>query len=147
MRIFLDANLYISYLLKPDSPSAACEIVRRAFAREFEILICEPLFAELKRVKRESSYLGPRISEEALAILIMRLEMIGRVVNIVDTNKSWGIRDKNDQYILDTADQGHADVIVSGDGHLLKDRANWPELRILAASEFLPIWIEANTAQ
>ncbi len=147
MRIFLDANLYISYLLKPDSPSAACDVVRWALAREFEVLTCEPLVAEIRRVIGESSYLGARISQAAQDILIARLDRIGLVVELTNDLKSWDIRDEKDRYILDTAEQGRADVIVSGDRHLLDDRAKWPQFRILAASEFLPVWMLATDAQ
>lgn len=147
MRIFLDANLYISYLLKPDSPSAACEVVRRALSREFEVLICEPLSAEIRRVVRESAYLGARISHASLDILIARLERISLIVELVGEPKSWEIRDKKDRYILDTAEHGRADVVVSGDGHLLGDRAKWPQFRILSASEFLVAWVLAKDAQ
>jgi putative PIN family toxin of toxin-antitoxin system len=146
VRILLDANLYISYLLKPDSPSAACEVVRRALAREFDVLTCDPLVAEIRRVIRGSPYLGTRISQAAQDILIARLDRIGLVVKLVG-EKSWEIRDRKDRYILDTADQGRADVVVSGGKHLLDDRAKWPQFRILAASEFLPAWILAKDAQ
>lgn len=141
MRIFLDANLYISYLLKPDSPSAACDVVRRAFSREYEILICEPLLAEIRRVVRESPYLESRISQAALDLVIARLERSGRFVELAEVTKAWEVRDKKDQYILDTAELGRADVIVSGDRDLLDDRARWPQFRILAASEFLTVWV------
>lgn len=147
MRIFLDANLYISYLLKPDSPSAACDVVRRALVREFEVLTCEPLVAEIRRVIGESSYLGARISQAAQDILIARLDRIGLVVELAGEVESWEIRDEKDRYILDTAEQGRADVIVSGDRHLLDDRAKWLQFRILSASEFLPVWILAKDAQ
>jgi putative PIN family toxin of toxin-antitoxin system len=147
VRIFLDANLYISYLLKPDSPSAACDVVRRALVREFEVLTCEPLVAEIRRVIGESSYLGARISQAAQDILIARLDRISLVVELAGEVESWEIRDEKDRYILDTAEQGRADVIVSGDRHLLDDRAKWPQFRILAASEFLPVWILAKDAQ
>jgi putative PIN family toxin of toxin-antitoxin system len=147
VRIFLDANLYISYLLKPDSPSAACEVVRRALAQEFEVLTCDPLVAETRGVIRESSYLGARISQASLDILIARLDRIGLIVELVGELKSWEIGDKKDRYILDTAAQGRADVVVSGDRNLLDVRAKWPQFRILSASEFLPVWVLAKDAR
>ncbi len=144
MRIFLDANLYISYLLKPDSPEAACEVVRRAFLLEFDILFCEPLAAEMRRVVRESSYLGDRISQSALEILITRLERIGLIVELAGETKPWAVRDEKDRYILETTEQGRADAVVSGDRDLLDDRTKWPRFRIQSASEFLAVWVLAR---
>ena len=144
MRIFLDANLYISYLLKPDSPSAACEVVRRAFLLEFDLLVCEPLVTELRRVVRESPYLGARISQSALDILIMRLGRIGHAVELAGEMPLREVRDEKDRYILETAERGRADAIISGDNDLLDDRAKWPQFRIQSASEFLAVWILAK---
>lgn len=147
MRVFLDANLYISYLLKPDSPGAASAMVRLALSRELDILICDPLFAELRRVVSESPYVGSRVSQPSLDILIARLERIGSVVELEDDLTHWDIRDEDDRYILEAAIQGSAGAVVSGDGDLLEDRAKWPQLRISSASEFLAVWDLAKSTQ
>jgi len=118
LRVVLDANVFVSALLRPASPPG--EILRILFRdRAFELITSPPIIDELRRslrYRRVRKYLAA--SESEIEAWVSAVELIsdsveGRLqVAAVDA-------DPDDDKYFSAALEGRADCIVSGDHRLL----------------------------
>jgi putative PIN family toxin of toxin-antitoxin system len=133
IRVVLDANIYVSALLKPNGPQA--DLIKKGFKGDFEIVLSEDIFLELCRVLQY-----PRISErlplsqDQLKIFLERLIDVaawtsGEVTVVL-------CEDAADDIYLSCAKEAQADFLVSGDQHLLKIK-KFERTAILMSREFL----------
>ena len=129
MKVVLDTNILISAFVFPGGPPE--DVFRAALEGRIELVTSPPLLAEFGRVLSSKFGWEPSITEQAVA-QIARVGTIVRpkekVVEIVD--------DPDDDRVLETALAGGADVIVSGDRHLLGLRT-WRGIEIEKAARFL----------
>lgn len=116
IRVVLDANQYVSALLKPHPNPAT--IVRLVYEGELSLLLSPAILEELRRVLaypklRKLHRRTPKGIERFLGILekiaVLSPGILG-VSAIVD--------DPSDNIYLACAVEGNADFIVSGDHHL-----------------------------
>ena len=137
MKIVLDANIFASALIKPDSkPGKVLDLLRQV---QVEIVLSPPIIKEIKRIllyPKISRYHHKSIQEidayfEDLLIFAWMVE--GE--DVVDVIKA----DPTDNKYLACAHEGEADYIVSGDHHLL-DLGAYEGIPIITASEFISIW-------
>jgi putative PIN family toxin of toxin-antitoxin system len=130
-RAVLDTNVLISALISPGGPSAALLLELRAGA--FELVVSPALLAELREVLARPKFRPYVTAAEAAAYV----ELIGHEATIHDdpppAEKSLGA-DPDDEYLLDLARVAAADVLVSGDSHLLVLRDVVP---VMTPAEFL----------
>jgi putative PIN family toxin of toxin-antitoxin system len=136
IRLVLDANVFVSALLKPGSnPDRIMQQVR---AEQVTLLLSEAICAEYLRVltyPKIAARLGQSPSE--LADFIERLRFVAVFV-------PGGLRlpplttDPSDTKYLECAVEGKADLIVSGDHHLL-DLGTHAGIRIVDAATGLAI--------
>ena len=130
-RAVLDTNVLVSALISPGGPSAALLLELRAGA--FELVASPTLLAELREVLgREKSR---RYVAEAEAIAYVGL--IGNEATILDDPTPSGRPlsvDPDDEYLVDLARAAAADVLVSGDAHLLDLRDRLP---VMTPAQFL----------
>ena len=140
MKIVLDANLFASALIKPDSkPGKILDIVKE---NQVELVLSPSIIKEIKRI-----LLYPKISRyhrksaqeidtyfEDILIFAWMVEGEG----VVDVIKD----DPTDNKYLACANEGEADYIVSGDHHLL-DLGTYKGIDIVNASEFITIWSQS----
>ena len=129
MKVVLDTNILISAFVFPGGPTE--DVFRAALEGRIELVTSPPLLAEFGRVLSSKFGWEPSITEQAVA-QIARVGTIVRpkekVVEIVD--------DPDDDRVLETALASGADVIVSGDRHLLGLRT-WRGIEIEKAARFL----------
>jgi putative PIN family toxin of toxin-antitoxin system len=139
VKIVLDANLFASSLIKPDSnPGKILDMVRQ---KQIDLVLSPSIIKEIKRI-----LLYPKISRyhrksaqeidtyfEDILIFAWMVEGEG----VVDVIKA----DPTDSKYLACAHEGEADYIVSGDHHLL-DLGTYQGIAIVNASQFLTIWSE-----
>lgn len=128
MRVVLDTNILVSAF---NFPGGAPETVfRLALEDRIDLVISPPLLAELGRVLAEKFQWEPSHVEEA----VTQLAEIGIVVH--PARKVRVVRDDpTDDRVLEAATEGGAEVIVSGDKHLLR-LESWRAIRIINASRF-----------
>jgi uncharacterized protein len=130
-RAVLDTNVLVSALISPGGPSAALLLELRAGA--FELVASPTLLAEVREVLgREKSR---RYVTEAEAIAYV--EFIGHESTILDDPTPSGrplSADPDDEYLVDLARAAAADVLVSGDAHLLDLRDRLP---VMTPARFL----------
>ncbi len=130
MRVVIDSNVWISALVFGGNPRL---IFTRAVTENWEIIVSEEIFTEVRRV------LGNKFStfsddfEEFVLVMSSRLTYIklGKV-------KIDACRDEDDNRVLETAILGSASYIVSGDKDLLDLRA-YEKVEILNPKDFLKI--------
>jgi len=136
VRIVLDANQFVSALLKPGSnPDLIMRLVRR---EKVLLLLSDAICAELLRVL---TY--PKIrnrlnrSEESLSEFIDKLRAVAVV--IPGAVKLPPLQsDPSDTKYLECAVEGKADFIISGDHHLT-DLNTFQKIRVVAPATFLTI--------
>jgi uncharacterized protein len=133
IRVVLDANIYISALLKPNGPQA--HLVKRGFEGGFEIVLSEKIFLELCRVLQYRK-IAERLplSKDSLKKFLERLIDIaawaGDEVTVV------ACEDPADDIYLSCAKESQADFLVSGDQHLLKLKC-FEKTEIVTSRQFL----------
>jgi putative PIN family toxin of toxin-antitoxin system len=129
-RAVLDANVLVSALISPGGPSVGLLLELRAGA--FELVVSPILLAELGDVLGRPKFRPYVTAAEAAAYV----ELIGHEGLIHDDPPPGEplSADPDDQYLLDLARAAAADVLVSGDSHLLVLRDVVP---VMTPAEFL----------
>ena len=114
MRVVFDTNVFISALVIPSSLSE--EAYRRAIAREFHLVTSVAILTELGRTLRTKFDWHGEVVTRAI-------KSISRVAEVVKTVPHLDVvRDATDNRILECAEKAAADLIVTGDPHLLRLR-------------------------
>lgn len=137
MKIVIDANLFASALIKPNSnPGKILKLVKE---NKVELILSPGIIKEIKRI-----LLYPKIQKyhqktpEEIDAFFQDIIMFAWMVEghePVDVIKD----DPSDNKYLASAIEGEADFIISGDHHLL-DLENYQEIAIVNATEFNSIW-------
>jgi putative PIN family toxin of toxin-antitoxin system len=132
MKAVLDTNVLISAYIFPGGKPEA--VYRLALEGRLEIGTSRTLLAEFGRVLDQKFDWDPGRVEAAAA-------QITRIATMVEPGESVQVVkvDPADDRVLDTARAYGADVIVSGDQHLL-DLGAWSETEILSPAEFVARW-------
>jgi putative PIN family toxin of toxin-antitoxin system len=126
-RIVLDTNVIVSAVISEGNPR---RLLQKGIEKEFTILTSDLILKELTTVLRKPKF---NTSEDEIRRIIVGLLGASEVVEVVSRFKA--IRDDpNDNAILNTAHDGRADMIVTGDKHLLMLK-NFKGTNILSVSE------------
>jgi putative PIN family toxin of toxin-antitoxin system len=129
LRIVFDTNVLISAFV---FPGGAPESAYRAVLSGTITLVTSPsLLAEFARVLADKFGWEDGVIETAVG----QVARIGTIVRPTDT-LSVIDRDPDDDRVLEAAREGSADVIVSGDRHLL-GLGSWDGIRIVRVAELL----------
>jgi putative PIN family toxin of toxin-antitoxin system len=130
-RAVLDTNVLVSALISPGGPSAALLLELRAGA--FELVASAALLAELREVLGREKFRRYVTEAEAVAYV----DLIKHEATILDDPAQSDrplSADPDDEYLVDLARAAAADVLVSGDAHLLDLRDRLP---VISPAEFL----------
>lgn len=119
MRVLIDANVFISYLLAPQRPSPSATIIRSAILGSFVLLLPEALLEELTAKVGEKPYLAQRITPDEAAELAEILHLVAETISRITQPIPAITRDAKDDYLIAYAVIGEADYLVSGDSDLL----------------------------
>ena len=119
MRVLIDTNILISYLLTPEKAGPIQDIIERAFLGEFTLLVPADLLEELASRVTGKKYLVGRITKEDLEELSTLLKAISELIPKIKTPIPAVTRDPKDDYLLAYAVVGRADYLVTGDRDLL----------------------------
>ena len=130
-RAVLDTNVLVSALISPGGPSAALVLELRAGA--FELVASPLLLAELGEVLGRQKFRRYVTEAEAVAYV----DLIRHEATILDDQAPSArplSADPDDEYLVDLARASAADMLVSGDAHLLDLRDRLP---VMTPAEFL----------
>ena len=117
MRVFLDTNVLVAAL----ATRGLCADVMRLVLTEHELITGEVVLAELQEVLTDRIKLPAATVAEALTLLRAQ-EVVPRPSQPADLP----LRDTDDRWILASAMDGRADVLVTGDNDLLSVAASAP---------------------
>jgi putative PIN family toxin of toxin-antitoxin system len=128
-RVVLDTNILVSALGWRGAPH---QIVRSCLDHRHELLLSPDLLEEVERVLHypKFSFSSAEITDY-LALLMEAAEMVSPDFRLAVIEA-----DPTDDRILECALAGGAEVIVSGDGHILSLK-NFEGIPILRPQEFL----------
>ena len=130
-RAVLDTNVLVSALISPGGPSAALLLELRAGA--FELVASPTLLTELREVLEREKFRRYATGADAAAYV----DLIRHEATILDDPMPSArplSADPDDEYLVDLARAVAADVLVSGDAHLLDLRDRLP---VMTPAEFL----------
>jgi putative PIN family toxin of toxin-antitoxin system len=132
VRAILDTNVLISAYVFPGGKPEA--VYRLALEGRLEIGTSLPLLAEFGRVLGQKfGWIPDRV--EAAVAQMTRIAAVVEPSEVVQFVRA----DSADDRVLEAARAFGADVIVSGDRHLL-DLGTWSEIEIISPAEFIVRW-------
>ena len=138
MRVILDVNGLLSYLLSPHEWSAVYQVVTAGLNRAFVILLPGELLQEMAWKSRTKKYLADRITPLELEEFVRTLSDLAETIPTITEEIPAITRDPKDDYLLAYAIVGKADYLVTGDEDLLQFR-QIEKLKIVTAREFLTL--------
>ena len=112
MRVILDCNIWISFLLSKQDYL----LKRMLMDTRFDIYVCEELLSEIINVARRDK-IRKRVSENELQQLLKIIDAFCIKTTISQIAESI-IRDPKDVYLLSLAETSDANYLVSGDKDL-----------------------------
>jgi uncharacterized protein len=112
LRVVLDTNVLVSAII---SDGKSRELLKKGIANQYSIVTSDFILKELITVLRRQKF---QISEDELQRTILALIRTAEVVNVKTKIKAVK-EDPKDDMIIETAIDGCADIIVTGDSHLL----------------------------
>ncbi len=135
LRVVIDTNILVSALLSRSG--APAQVVDAWRERQFLLLTCESAIDEANQVLAALSATGkyaftPEHSAQLLALLRSDALVLPAKAHVAGSIPA----DPDDEKFLSVALEGSADVIVSGDKHLLS-LEKFQDIPIKSAREFL----------
>jgi uncharacterized protein len=127
-RVVADTNIYISALMFGGLPGAFLDL---AFVGSFTLITSSVLLDELDEKLRGKFEIAPPDAD----LIRSRLENVAEVVSPA-YSLSVITEDPEDNRVLECAIAGRADIIVSGDRHVLK-LGGYQGIVILTARQFM----------
>jgi putative PIN family toxin of toxin-antitoxin system len=126
-RIVLDTNVFVSAVISYGKPR---QLLQKGIDKEFTIVTSDLILKELATVLRRPKF---KTNDDEIRRVILGLLGASEVVEVISRFKL--VRnDPGDNIVLNTAYDGAANMIVTGDKHLLMLK-NFKETTILSVSE------------
>lgn len=138
LRVLLDRDLLISYLLNSDTGSSAVRVVDAAFAGAFALLLPESVLDDVRLRRSTKPYLRQRITTDDVERLAAELGEIAEFLSPAPLPYRQLVRVPKDDFLLAHAIAAGADLLVSGDKDLLM-LGRVDGVRIASPAEFLGI--------
>ena len=131
-RVVPDTNVVVSSVLRPESIPA--KAISHAIVHD-QIIASATSLAELSDVLRRPKF-SRALTLAEIEFHLNRLTAVFEVVEVVHTVRD--CVDLKDNMILELALSGGADIILSGDDHLLRLHP-WRGIRILKPADYLAL--------
>jgi uncharacterized protein len=112
LRVVLDTNILVSALISDGKPR---ELFRKGIESQFLIVTSDPMLKELARVLGRPKF---KTTPKEIRRITLALLSSAEVVS-VKTKLKVVKADPKDDILIETAYDGHADFIVTRDGHLI----------------------------
>jgi uncharacterized protein len=128
MKAVFDTNVLIAAFL---TEGICAKLLTRARRRDFDLILCDGILQEFKRVLKKKFTASPHETSEALIILSEAAQdILGQIDSIAPI-----CRDSDDDLILACARDTVADYVVTGDEDLLVLK-NYEGISIINPREF-----------
>lgn len=136
MRVLIDTNVFISYLLSSHSAGVIEKIFSAWAEGRFTLLVPEALLDELLVTVKTKPRPAKRIPPDNLKDFLATIQEFSEEVPRIDSPIPAVTRDPKDDYLLAYALVGGADYLVTGDEDLLAQHGQIQELEILTPRQF-----------
>ena len=127
-RLVIDANAWISSLLKPRF-RVRLYIV---FGTTYHLMVSEELFRDLANAMRKP-YLAKNIKQAEYEYLVSQLRTDAELVEVHSVIEA--CRDPKDNFLLALAKDGNADYLITGDDDL-RSMKQFEKTKIVSLTEF-----------
>jgi uncharacterized protein len=131
MKVVVDTSVWISGLISPDSSAAT--VIRLLYEERFELLYNNECLLELSEVSSRKKFSKLIVSQQARALVTL-IQQKGTKVRL---SKRAETQDPKDDYLLELALSGDAEVLVTLDGKDLLVVGRVGNTRILNTALFL----------
>ena len=136
LRVVLDTNVLVSALI---SDGKSRELLKMGIVKQYAIVISDLILKELALVLSRPKF---KTSQDEVQRVIVALMRTAEVVNV--TSKLKAVKeDPKDDMIVDTAYDGNANMIVTGDSHLLALN-EYRETKIVTVEKMIA-YLNSNT--
>lgn len=141
LRVVIDANIFISYLLSPDDRfGTIARVFESIGSGRYQLVRSERLISEIRTSVTGKPELRKRISDADLEELIALVEAVSiPLPDHPDVIAPPILRDQKDDYLLEVAHRANADYLVSGDRDLLDIRDQLDRPQIVTPRAFLEL--------
>lgn len=139
MRVSIDTNVFISYLIQPLADGAPTRVIRAVFEGRFDLNISEMHLKELISTVHAKPYLSLRISDHDLEGFVSRLRLVATIVPDINERIPAITRDAGDDYLIVHAVTEQADYLISGDRDLLV-LEDFEGVRIVTPAAFVKLF-------
>jgi putative PIN family toxin of toxin-antitoxin system len=129
LRVVLDTNVLVSAVISDGKPR---ELLKKGIANQFSMVTSDLILRELVTVLRRPTF---KTREDEAHRIILALIRSSEIVNIKSEFKVVKA-DRKDDMIINTAYDGHADLVVTGDKHLLQ-LESFREIKIITVEAAL----------
>jgi putative PIN family toxin of toxin-antitoxin system len=129
VKVVADTNVLVSAFIFPGGAPEA--FYRLVLERRIQLVSSRPLLAELGRVLCDKFDWEPQRAQRALEQIVRLADIVNPSESVADVEA-----DPDDNRVLEAATEGSADMIVSGDRHLL-ELGSWRGIPIQAPAAFL----------
>lgn len=127
MKVFADTNFLVSAFATRGLSADVFQVI----LAEHEIMTGEFVLTELHRVLTKKINVPKKIAREAEQLLRQHY-----VEPVPDQPSELKVRDEDDRWVLESALQAKAEVLITGDKDLLDVSDKVPELKIVTPREF-----------
>ncbi len=129
LRVVLDTNVLVSAIISDGKPR---ELLKKGIANQFIIVTSDLILQELATVLRRPKF---KTNEKEIRRTTLALIRSAHVIKV--KSKFAAVKkDPKDDKIINTAYDGNADVIVTGDSHLLNLKS-FREIKITTVEKML----------
>jgi putative PIN family toxin of toxin-antitoxin system len=129
LRVVLDTNVLVSAII---SDGKSRDLLKMGIAKQFSIVTSDLILKELVVVLHRPKF---KTSQDEVQRVIAALMRTAEVVNVKSKFKAVK-EDPKDDMVVETAYDGNADMIVTGDSHLLALNT-FKEIKIVSVEQML----------
>lgn len=136
MRVCVDTNILVSYLLNSGIQSPPALIIEGFLTERFDLIVSETTIRELQDKITNKQYLKDRIPLDDVQELISLLREAATMVPELSGHIPPIVRDAKDDYLVAHSLMEKVDFLVSGDKDLLS--LGWVDhVRIVSPADFV----------
>jgi putative PIN family toxin of toxin-antitoxin system len=119
MKVLIDTNVLLSYLLAPTTPRAVTQVVTACLIQdEIDLLVPPEQVAEFAAKAASKRYFRTRIPHAAIEHFVAELTALGRLLPPLEAIIAYS-RDPKDDYLVAYGIVNEADYLITGDDDLL----------------------------
>lgn len=138
MKVLIDTNIWLSYLIAPSVPRSITTVVNACFTKdEIDVLVPRELIAELAAKVATKRYFRTRIPHATIDAFIQELSVLAEFAPPLEEIPEYS-RDPKDDYVVAYGVVNEADYVITGDLDLLV-LGQIGRLQIVKPSDFVSI--------